>query len=77
MVVEYEPNTPTNHNIRSIFFSPLLPPHFFPFLIIIFGTQSGGKKGILARFLPFFEGTGFVPYPRFEKVSRRHILGPY
>ena len=35
-------------------------------------------KTMVDFFLPFFaflEGTVFVPYPRYEKVSRRYILG--
>ena len=41
---------------------------FFYLLISFLGCKNGTKNENFGPFLTFFEGTVFVPYPRYEKV---------
>ncbi len=70
-------NYPTNHSIRRTYLYRFCVLTFLYFLISFLGCKNGIKTEILARFFYFLDGTVFVPYPRYEKVSRRYILSPY
>ncbi len=56
---------------------------FVPFFVssinfdIIYGLQKRYKNRNFSPLFDFLEGSVFVPYPRYEKLSRRYILGPY
>ena len=71
----YRPTQPTSVSVGL--FCTVFVSSIPPFLLAVFRAQKGVKNEHFGPFFDFLEGAVFAPYPLYEKVSRRHIFGPY